>query len=67
LGLVFFKYLSDSYLVKVYDLLNDEQPKNLFDAQEAYEDAMNSSDKEDLFLRLNIAKGKIEIIKIWSQ
>ena len=52
LGLVFFKYLSDSYLVKVYDLLNDEQPKNLFDAQEAYEDAMNSSDKEDLLSEL---------------
>ena len=23
LGLVFYKYLSDSYLAKVYDLLND--------------------------------------------
>ena len=52
LGLVFFKYLSDSYLVKVYDLLNDEQPKSLFDAQDAYEDAMNSSDKEDLLSEL---------------
>lgn len=27
LGLVFYKYLSDSYLAKVYDLLKDENPK----------------------------------------
>lgn len=26
LGLVFYKYLSDSYLSKVYDLLNDAKP-----------------------------------------
>ena len=26
LGLVFYKYLSDSYLSKAYDLLNDEIP-----------------------------------------
>ena len=52
LGLVFYKYLSDSYLVKVYDLLNDEQPKNLFEAQKAYEDAMGSSDREDLLSEL---------------
>ena len=52
LGLVFYKYLSDSYLVKVYDLLNDEQPSNLFDAQSAYEDAMKSSDRDDLLSEL---------------
>ena len=33
LGLIFFKYLSDSYLVKVYDLLNDEEPETLEEAQ----------------------------------
>ena len=48
LGLVFYKYLSDSYLAKVYDLLNDELPNNLDDAQAAYEDAINSDDAEDL-------------------
>lgn len=26
LGLVFYKYLSDTYLAKAYDLLNDESP-----------------------------------------
>ena len=29
LGLVFYKYLSDSYLSKAYDLLNDEIPDDL--------------------------------------
>ena len=48
LGLVFYKYLSDSYLVKVYDLLNDEVPSNLEEAQEAYEEAMESDDAEEL-------------------
>lgn len=48
LGLVFYKYLSDSYLAKVYDLLNDELPNNLDEAQAAYEDAINSDDAEDL-------------------
>ena len=48
LGLVFFKYLSDKYLLRVYDLLNDEIPESLEDAQAAYEDAMKSEDAEDL-------------------
>ena len=48
LGLIFFKYLSDSYLVKVYDLLNDEEPETLEEAQEAYEDALASDDGEEL-------------------
>ncbi|SFU89576.1 type I restriction-modification system subunit M [Butyrivibrio sp. M55] len=52
LGLVFYKYLSDSYLFKVYDLLNDEQPENLFEAQKVYEEAMNSSDRDDLLSEL---------------
>ena len=29
LGLVFYKYLSDSYLAKVYDLINDGVPDSL--------------------------------------
>lgn len=48
LGLVFYKYLSDSYLAKVYDLLNDENPDNLEEAQRVYEEAMESDDAEDL-------------------
>ena len=48
LGLIFFKYLSDSYLVKVYDLLNDEEPETLEEAQEAYEEAIASYDGEEL-------------------
>ena len=48
LGLVFYKYLSDSYLSKVYDLLNDELPDSLDEAQAQYEEAMSSEDAEDL-------------------
>ena len=48
LGLVFYKYLSDSYLAKVYDLLNDEKPDNLDEAQSVYEEAMKSEDAPDL-------------------
>ena len=29
LGLIFYKYLSDSYLVSAYDLLTDEMPETL--------------------------------------
>ena len=52
LGLIFYKYLSDSYLVKAYDLLNDEEPENIEAAQKAYEDAMNTEDAEDLLNEL---------------
>lgn len=48
LGLVFFKYLSDSYLSKVYDLLNDKKPDDLNEAQEAYKEVMESDDAEAL-------------------
>ena len=48
LGIVFYKYLSDTYLAKVYDLLNDEKPDDLNVAQEVYEEAMKSSDADDL-------------------
>ena len=48
LGLVFFKYLSDSYLAKVYDLLNDGAPDDLEEAQRAYEEAFHSEDAGDL-------------------
>ena len=52
LGLVFYKYLSDSYLAKAYDLLNDETPDDLQEAQRQYEEAMGSEDAEDLLQEL---------------
>lgn len=48
LGLVFYKYLSDSYLAKVYDLLNDETPDDLQEAQRQYEEIMETEDAKDL-------------------
>lgn len=48
LGLVFYKYLSDSYLAKVYDLLNDTMPDSLEEAQEQYEEIMKTDDADDL-------------------
>ncbi len=48
LGLIFFKYLSDVYLAKSYDLINDATPEDLEIAQEQYEDAMASDDANDL-------------------
>ena len=44
LGIVFYKYLSDSFLIKVYDLLYDEKPSTLKDAVEAYKEALKSCD-----------------------
>lgn len=48
LGLVFYKYLSDTYLTNVYDLLNDCMPETLEEAQEAYEEVMNTDDAKEL-------------------
>lgn len=48
LSFVFYKYLSDSYLVKTYDLLNDEEPETLEEAQEAYEEAYQDEDAAEL-------------------
>lgn len=40
LGIVFYKYLSDSFLIKAYDLTYDEKPQNLRAALEAYREAL---------------------------
>ena len=48
LSFVFYKYLSDSFLVKVYDLLNDCEPESIEAAQEAYEAAYLDDSVEDL-------------------
>ena len=52
LGLVFYKYLSDSYLSKAYDLMNDSMPESLEEAQVAYEEVMSSDDAAELLEEL---------------
>ena len=52
LGLVFYKYLSDSYLSKVYDLLYDGVPESIEEAQRTYEEAMEGEDAKDLLEEL---------------
>lgn len=44
LGIVFYKYLSDSFLIKVYDLIYDEKPESLRVALEAYEKALGDEE-----------------------
>ena len=48
LGIVFYKYLSDSFLIKVYDLLYDEKPETLTEALEAYKEALEDESAEEL-------------------
>mgnify|MGYP005758970867 CR=1 FL=1 len=47
LGIVFYKYLSDSFLIRVYDLLNDDKPENLKDALGAYKEALADESAEE--------------------
>ena len=48
LGIVFYKYLSDSFLIKVYDLLYDEKPESLKIALDAYKEALQDESAEEL-------------------
>ncbi len=48
LGIVFYKYLSDSFLIKVYDLICDEKPESLAQALEAYKEALEDESAEEL-------------------
>ena len=48
LGIVFYKYLSDSFLIKVYDLIYDEKPESLKIALEAYIEALEDESSEEL-------------------
>lgn len=48
LGIVFYKYLSDSFLIKVYDLLYDEKPETLRVALDAYREALEDESAEEL-------------------
>ena len=53
LGIVFYKYLSDSFLIKVYDLLYDTKPENLRVALAAYKEALEDESAEELKEQLN--------------
>lgn len=48
LGIVFYKYLSDTYLTKVYDLIEGGKPKTMQDAQKCYETSYAGTDRDDL-------------------
>ncbi len=48
LGIVFYKYLSDSFLIKVYDLIYDEKPQTLTDALAAYKEELEKESAEEL-------------------
>lgn len=48
LGIVFYKYLSDSFLIKVYDLIYDERPENLKEALVAYKEALQDESADEL-------------------
>lgn len=48
LGIVFYKYFSDSFLIKVYDLLYDEKPGSLKEALDAYKEALEDESAEEL-------------------
>lgn len=48
LGIVFYKYLSDSFLIRTYDLLYDEKPESLKSALEAYKEALDDESAEEL-------------------
>ena len=48
LGIVFYKYLSDSFLIRVYDLIYDEKPDSLATALEAYKEILQDENAEEL-------------------
>lgn len=48
LGIVFYKYLSDSFLIKTYDLICDEKPESLKDALDTYREALEDDSAEEL-------------------
>jgi type I restriction enzyme M protein len=48
LGIVFYKYLSDSFLIKVYDLVYDEKPESLKAAIDAYREVLEDESAEEL-------------------
>ena len=59
LGIVFYKYLSDSFLIRVYDLINDEKPESLKEALEAYKNELKGEYANDLLDELK-QEGKLQ-------
>lgn len=55
LGIVFYKYLSDSFLIKVYDLIYDEKPESLKQALDAYREALDDDSAEELIEEIKSA------------
>lgn len=43
-GILFYKYLSDSFLIRAYDLLFDEKPEDMNEAMDAYCKALEDDD-----------------------
>lgn len=55
-GILFYKYLSDSFLIRAYDLLFDEKPEDMNEAMDAYCKALEDDDtaealKEELKIK----------------
>ena len=48
LGIVFYKYLSDSFLIKVYDMICDGKPDTLKEALDVYSEELIGEDAEEL-------------------
>lgn len=48
LGIVFYKYLSDSFLIKVYDMICDGKPETLREALNVYIEELKGEDAEEL-------------------
>mgnify|MGYP003372891324 CR=1 FL=1 len=48
LGIIFYKYLSDSFLIKVYDMICDCKPQTLKEALDVYVKELESEDGEEL-------------------
>lgn len=55
LGIVFYKYLSDSFLIKVYDLIYDEKPSTLKEALDVYREALTDESAAELMEEIKSA------------
>ena len=65
LGIVFYKYLSDSFLIKAYDLIYDEKPETLKIALDAYKEAVEDESGEELKEEISVAtlEGRLQQLK----
>ena len=61
LGIVFYKYLSDSFLIRVYDLIYDEKPDSLRNALEAYKEALEDESAEELKEQILAAQTQVAV------